>query len=499
MDIEDRTVTLEGSEHIMRSALDTLTSCCMQMAEILQSEQGGDRYAANSLNALLKKSKKQVELPTADQVEFWKSPEKAGWMYSQGEHIKTWRKRWFVLKQGFLFRFASADVGSSSKPRGVVDLSQVTDVTDGSSTTGRSNSIQLSTATGSKCYVAESETAQVEWISALEGSVAKIVKAIAGYDEEPHTGNISTERALAEQFKRFSSSASGSFDLGKSNANRGQQQYGPSQDRYSRYEGETWNQPTHAMGNQYVHVVNYGGQGRESSSALPQYASAPPADTSEPSFASYGSTGATYGNSIGGRSPYINMALDAGSVAGASMAGASMAGAHPPMQQETISSFQGYDSLTREGGYGSALPQATYETQVPAIGRGPPFDNEYPATYPGHLGHPSSTMASQYPYEPARPGHAPFAQSEATMGAISAVPFGMNTHQSYSNGGIPHGTGPNEGAGYTAATTNLLDAVTKPPPPPQSNSEWQVHYTSDGRPYYYNSVTKETTWDAPGS
>lgn len=39
------------------------------------------------------------QLLTADQVEFWRSPEKAGWMQSQGEHIKTWRRRWFVLKQ----------------------------------------------------------------------------------------------------------------------------------------------------------------------------------------------------------------------------------------------------------------------------------------------------------------------------------------------------------------------------------------------------------------
>lgn len=40
-----------------------------------------------------------LQLLTADQVEFWHHPEKAGWMHSQGEHIKTWRKRWFVLKQ----------------------------------------------------------------------------------------------------------------------------------------------------------------------------------------------------------------------------------------------------------------------------------------------------------------------------------------------------------------------------------------------------------------
>lgn len=66
-----------------------------------------------------------AQLPTADEAEFWVDPEKVGWLQSQGEHIKNWRRRWFVLKDGFLFRFASADISATSKPRGVVDLSKV--------------------------------------------------------------------------------------------------------------------------------------------------------------------------------------------------------------------------------------------------------------------------------------------------------------------------------------------------------------------------------------
>ncbi|KAI7842789.1 hypothetical protein COHA_003535 [Chlorella ohadii] len=163
VDVEDRSVTLQGDETTIRSVLDTLTCSCMQMAEMLQSGQGPDgagAAAANSLNALLRKSKKPALL-TADQVEFWRAPEKAGWMQSQGEHIKTWRRRWFVLKQGFLFRFADDKVGPSSKPRGIVDLSTVTDVSDGGATTGRPKSIKLSTANGHICYLCDSETAQV--------------------------------------------------------------------------------------------------------------------------------------------------------------------------------------------------------------------------------------------------------------------------------------------------------------------------------------------------
>ena len=119
-----------------------------------------------------------MQLPTVEEVEFWRDPEKAGWMQSQGDVIKSWRRRWFVLKQGFLFRFASPDVNSSSKPRGVVDLSKVTDVGEAREQTGRGNSLKLSTETGHVAYVCDSETELVEWFSALEGAVSKIVKQV---------------------------------------------------------------------------------------------------------------------------------------------------------------------------------------------------------------------------------------------------------------------------------------------------------------------------------
>jgi alkanesulfonate monooxygenase SsuD/methylene tetrahydromethanopterin reductase-like flavin-dependent oxidoreductase (luciferase family) len=53
---------------------------------------------------------------------------------------------------------------------------QVTDVAEAREATGRKNSLALSTAAGRACYVADSETEQVEWLSALEGSLARIMK-----------------------------------------------------------------------------------------------------------------------------------------------------------------------------------------------------------------------------------------------------------------------------------------------------------------------------------
>ena len=124
-------------------------------------------------------------MPSADDVDYWNSPEKTGWLHSQGDHIKTWRRRWFVLKQGYLFRFGSPDVSITSKPRGIVDLSKVQDVSDARDQTGKNNSLKLSTAQGHVCYIADSETELVEWMSALEGAVQKIVRAVAGVQDEP--------------------------------------------------------------------------------------------------------------------------------------------------------------------------------------------------------------------------------------------------------------------------------------------------------------------------
>jgi hypothetical protein len=58
---------------------------------------------------------------------------------------------------------------------------QIQDVKPGSSITGKPNSIQLKTATGgSVCYITDSETELVEWMSAIEGEVQRICRHAAG-------------------------------------------------------------------------------------------------------------------------------------------------------------------------------------------------------------------------------------------------------------------------------------------------------------------------------
>lgn len=55
-----------------------------------------------------------AQLPSVDAVEYWRTPDKAGWLGSQAEVMRLWRRRWFVLKQGYLFRFLSPDVSGEA-------------------------------------------------------------------------------------------------------------------------------------------------------------------------------------------------------------------------------------------------------------------------------------------------------------------------------------------------------------------------------------------------
>lgn len=55
-------------------------------------------------------------------IEFWSNPDRAGWLTKQGKYLKTWRRRWFVLKQSKLLWFKDSHVTPFSSPRGVISI-----------------------------------------------------------------------------------------------------------------------------------------------------------------------------------------------------------------------------------------------------------------------------------------------------------------------------------------------------------------------------------------
>ena len=102
--------------------------------------------------------KPESEGPT---VEFWVAPERAGWLMKQGEHIKTWRRRWFVLKQGKIFWFKSDGVTASSQPRGVIEVKGCLSVKGAEDALNKPFAFELSTNNDTMYFIADSDKARV--------------------------------------------------------------------------------------------------------------------------------------------------------------------------------------------------------------------------------------------------------------------------------------------------------------------------------------------------
>ena len=86
-------------------------------------------------------------------VEFWREPMRAGWLMKQGDVIRTWRRRWFVLKDGKLFWFLDSNVTPASKTRGVIDMRYCLSSTSAVDKTGNEASFEITCMGESHVFV----------------------------------------------------------------------------------------------------------------------------------------------------------------------------------------------------------------------------------------------------------------------------------------------------------------------------------------------------------
>ena len=198
VDDREKSLTLLASARVLKLVADTLTCAIMQVCEMLGLEPGdlsvrvNGGEVANTLageSALIRTVNEHAE--AAEDIEFWTGAEKAGWMMSQGEHIKNWRRRYFVLKQRHLFRFLTSDVDKSTKARGVIDLSTVTEVREtkekasalfgtsmpfGQSSGRTHNVLTLVGETGKPCFKIALEDAEAlaDWAIAIRSAADEV-------------------------------------------------------------------------------------------------------------------------------------------------------------------------------------------------------------------------------------------------------------------------------------------------------------------------------------
>ncbi|GFP99874.1 pleckstrin homology domain-containing protein 1 [Phtheirospermum japonicum] len=71
--------------------------------------------------------------------------EHAGWLTKQGEYIKTWRRHWFILKQGKVFWFKESTVTRASRPRVIIPVANYLTVKDADDVLHRQYAFELST------------------------------------------------------------------------------------------------------------------------------------------------------------------------------------------------------------------------------------------------------------------------------------------------------------------------------------------------------------------
>lgn len=116
--------------------------------------------------------------PEYDGIEFWTEPERAGWLTKQGEYIKTWRRRWFILKQGKLFWFKESIVNRTSKPRGIIPVSTCLTVKGAEDVLNRQFAFELSTRSDTMYFIADSEKEKEDWINSIGRSIVQHSRSV---------------------------------------------------------------------------------------------------------------------------------------------------------------------------------------------------------------------------------------------------------------------------------------------------------------------------------
>ena len=199
-DDAEKCVQLSSDERTTRSLLDVLVCSCLQACELrgidagdmvdaMGSGAGSNKLAQAAAAAPLpppatgRAAAARTADPGAASVEWWRAPEHAGWLLKKGEHLSTWRRRWFVLRDGRLAWFLTDKaVGPGAKPRGVLPLRACPGARAATlAEAGKPYALELAgpdaNATGCRHLAADNEADKEKWVAALQRAAAAAVAA----------------------------------------------------------------------------------------------------------------------------------------------------------------------------------------------------------------------------------------------------------------------------------------------------------------------------------
>jgi hypothetical protein len=110
--------------------------------------------------------------------------------HKPGEYIKSWRRRWFVLKSGKILWFKTdADaLNPSSQPRGVVDVRRCLSIKGAEDALNKPCAFEISTSDGeSMFFIADSDKEKEDWINAVGRAIVRHSRALLEHDVQDYT------------------------------------------------------------------------------------------------------------------------------------------------------------------------------------------------------------------------------------------------------------------------------------------------------------------------
>ncbi|OIW09547.1 hypothetical protein TanjilG_30866 [Lupinus angustifolius] len=114
-------------------------------------------------------------------IQFWSNPERTGWLTKQGDYIKTWRRRYFVLKQGKLFWFKDPTTAASPSgvPRGVIPVSDCLTVKGAEDVLRKPSAFEISTPNSTMYFLADSDKEKEDWINSIGRAIVQHSRSLA--------------------------------------------------------------------------------------------------------------------------------------------------------------------------------------------------------------------------------------------------------------------------------------------------------------------------------
>ncbi|XP_057776534.1 pre-mRNA-processing protein 40A isoform X2 [Salvia miltiorrhiza] len=166
----------------------------------------------------------------------------------------------------------------------------------------------------------------------------------------------------------------------------------------------------------------------------------------------------------------------------------------PPGQGQPLQfsqPMQQFMSRPPQGGHGAPssypqsmpMPSGMAQAQSTAPGQGVPFSSPY--TYaPSSFGLPQTGISMPPQFQAS-------SQMSMPVGSTGAQPW------MHSNQGTPIVAPLQQGSLQSFPTTTTVPAVNGSSTAQQSASDWQEYDAADGRRYYYNKTTKQSSWEKP--